>query len=316
MLILQGHGGTIRHLAYTPDGRSLVSAGDQAICLWNLQTGRKQRGLQVKTGRHGGLAISPDGQHAVIGQPFDPQQQTVGDLVDVYHLGNAELVVSLGPGLRSQRHLLFWDNSSLLIGSHVGTQEALLSVWNLAAGSRQQTLPGYGYGLALSPDGSLLASGGVHPSVQVWERRPPAVGSHSDRWSPLRSLRGLTRLVSGLTFCSAGRSLMAITDSLGDEPCEVRHWDIETGEEISVLPGPPGPLLSKAISPDAAVLAWTGADETLIHLWDLQRGRALEPLDWGLGPLHALAFAPDSSTAAAAGQDARIVVWDLDLFDR
>jgi WD40 repeat protein len=314
MRILKGHTHPIWHLAYTPDGRTLVSADTASLILWDLQAGRLLQKLHICVSRYGCMAVSPDGEHLAVGHPCDSSQTNIRDLVAVYNIHQGELRFSLGPDLRFPRHLLFPDARSLLVGSYLGTQHCHLTLWSMTGGNSLNRSPGFGYQVALSRDGSLLASGGVDPCVRVWERRPGA-GSHPDSWSALRKLSGVTRLVWGLAFRSGGQVLLAIPDSLADEPCEVVSWDLDTEEGPCVLPGPPGPILSKAISPDGAVLAWTGADETLIHLWDLQHGRSLEPLDWQLGPLHALAFAPDGSTAAAAGNEA-IVVWDLDLFDR
>jgi WD40 repeat protein len=59
---LKGHGGWVRSLVVSPDGKVLASASDdQTIKLWDVATGRTFRTLKAHTGAVRGLAFSPDG---------------------------------------------------------------------------------------------------------------------------------------------------------------------------------------------------------------------------------------------------------------
>ncbi len=59
---LRGHAAAITALAFAPDGRRIVSAGqDRAIKLWDGDTGREVLTLQVPMGAATSIAFSPDG---------------------------------------------------------------------------------------------------------------------------------------------------------------------------------------------------------------------------------------------------------------
>jgi hypothetical protein len=64
----QGHTGWVGAVAYSPDGRHLVSGGrDQTVRLWDRETGQVVRELAGHTGWVGAVAYSPDGRYIVSG---------------------------------------------------------------------------------------------------------------------------------------------------------------------------------------------------------------------------------------------------------
>ena len=55
-----------RAVAFLPDGRRVLSGGaDNRLCLWNIDTGREIRRFDGPRAPVDGLAIAPDGRHAL-----------------------------------------------------------------------------------------------------------------------------------------------------------------------------------------------------------------------------------------------------------
>src|SRR5262249_47924827 len=65
MHTLKGHAGRVSHLAFSPDGSLLASAGgdpEPAIKLWDTVTGQEVRTLKLPKGPVHLIAFSPDGR--------------------------------------------------------------------------------------------------------------------------------------------------------------------------------------------------------------------------------------------------------------
>ncbi len=105
------------------------------------------------------------------------------------------------------------------------------------------------YGLALSPDGRLLALGRSDGVVTLWD---------VDTGENIRQLTGHASIVLGMSFSRDGAHLAT---SAFDKLAKV--WDVATGNELATFYGNGSNVFSAMLSPDGRHLATVGADGTL-----------------------------------------------------
>ncbi|MEN9203957.1 MAG: serine/threonine-protein kinase [Thermostichus sp. DG02_2_bins_29] len=117
--------------------------------------------------------------------------------------------------------------------------------------------------LAISPDGTLLASGGDDGLVKLWD---PHIGER------LETLVGHAGSIETLAISPDGTFLV----SAGADKM-VRLWDLHTLEERLQLQGHTELINTVAVSPDSRWIASGSADQT-IRLWHAQTGELLHTL--------------------------------------
>jgi WD40 repeat protein len=154
-------------LAFSPDGRTLAAAGDRAVTVWDLATGRelverfRLRGVLT-------LAFAPDGRTLAT--------------------GDKEGMIRL------------WD---LAAGGQRLVLPAHVRLWDLAAGGQRLVLPAHARqvsSLAFSDDGRMLASANrmTGTCARLWD-----VASGRG----LATLRGHTAPVQSVTFAPGSRTV-------------------------------------------------------------------------------------------------------------
>jgi WD40 repeat protein len=303
MLILKGHTNSVQALVYTPDGQTLVSAGDDCtIRLWDLQTGRTRQVLSEHEQPVVTLAVRPNGLQLASGG-FDKDLRLwnlISGAVEViftFEFGITAIAYSpdghwLAAGAdmtRSYRERQPQSDHPVLRLIPIGDGE----IWT----PRQwrEDPPGV-WSLQFSPDGSTLAVGQNNGSVILWNFQ-----ERHDGDGGLQHPSG----VFALAFSPGGRMLATL------EGRTVRLWDMQRKVERLKLAEHSDRAWCVAFTPDEKHLATGGWDST-VRLWDPMTGREQARYDWQIGRVNAVAFSPDGMTAAAAGDAHDIIVWDVD----
>ncbi|MBX3062913.1 MAG: protein kinase [Anaerolineae bacterium] len=162
---------------------------------------------------------------------------------------------------------------------------------------RPYRVPGYIWGVAFSPDGSLAAAGS-------WDGRAilldTATGSvRCEFFIPNQS-------VNGVTFTADGQSLLAVSSN-----CHLYVWELANQREIGKF-ATPTRLSFITLSPDPLKHEVLVGGVGYAALWDYEQGREVHRLIYqdSASFICEVAFSPNGRQAATGGTTIRL--WDLD----
>ena len=147
--------------------------------------------------------------------------------------------------------------------------------------------------MALSPDGTKIASGTWDGTIRLWE---VATGMNT-----VTIPEGHPGAVQWLAFQDDDKLLAAGWQQFSS-------WDVATGTNIAATPLGGG--TRAAFSPDGTILAAQGREGT-IELWDVATATSTATLEGHQDEIESLAFSPDGSTLASGSRDHTIKLWDV-----
>ena len=289
-ITLVGHLGSASSVAFSPDGRTLASAGRELI-LWDLAT-RQPIGdpLEGHTPFVNSVAFSPDGR--TLASASDDRTIIVWDLATRQPIAGP-LEGHTGPVYSV---VFSPDGRTLASASADGT----IIVWDLAIrrpiGDPLEGHTDSVWRVAFSPDGRTLASASDDRTIILWD-----LATRQPIGDPLEGHTGSVYSVAlspdGRILASGGRR-------------ELILWDLATRQPIDdPLEGHTSSVWRVAFSPDGRTLASTSADGTII-VWNLATPTPIGDSLERTRLVYGVAFSPDGRTLASGGGDG-IILWDL-----
>ncbi|MGM3305413.1 eIF2A-related protein [Anabaena sp. WFMT] len=157
--ILQGHTDNIWAIAFSPDGKIIVSgSSDRTVKLWDSQTGQCLQTFSGHTRPVLSVAFSLDGQ--IIASCGGHSIIKVWDVITGECCQTIQEVAS---------YVLKFSPNSYILAS--GNTSGVIKLWDVRDGQCIGILGKYGkpiISLAFSPDGQILASGSFDGTVTLW----------------------------------------------------------------------------------------------------------------------------------------------------
>jgi WD40 repeat protein len=287
--VLAGHQGEVTALAFSTDGRFLVSAsyGDYTLRSWDVERGVQVAELTTE-GRVTSLSLAPDSSlvytadvtGAIKAYPFSAGRFRIPRV----------LQSSAGEALALSRDGMFLA---------VSGAEKPLSAWAILKPGQPLSFKNNVNlrTLAFSRSGRWLGAGGEGPRLFLWE-----TGTWKGGDVRLQKV-GDASVAAAVDF-SPDEQRVAI----GFNDSSLVIVDVKKRRELHNWFVSDASVHALKFSPGGDVLA-TAQDDGIVYLWDAESALRLEELRGHTGRPFALAFSPDGSVLATGGEDRRIVLW-------
>jgi WD40 repeat protein len=250
LLQLKGHTGPVHGLAWSKDGKHILSGGgDSTVRVWDAKTGKSLQTINVGINVQF-VALTPDGKKAIScgsermvrvwdlesGKQTADNEDNTAAVRSVVVLPDGKRFVSLG-----------FDGRVRLIDLGTGKLIRTMDVAHV---------PGGAWFGSASPDGKTLATSGGDKMVRLWD---------VETGKQLKEFSGHTEGVHAIAFSANGRRLIS-----GGYDRTLRVWDVVSGEQVQRFDDAHEDVLTcVAALPDGRVIT-SGYDKT-VKVWKIRR---------------------------------------------
>jgi cytochrome c len=279
---LRGHGGPVRALAITADGKTAISGSfDETAIRWSLARDAAEQVMRFHDGSVNAVAVLPDGRIATAGQDRRVALWTPGaDKPTTVLAGHEAPVVALAVS----------PNGALIASA---SWDRTVRVWPLAGGE-PRVLDGHAQnvnGVAFLPDGRALVSAGYDLTLRIW---PLAGGAPT-----------VATLPTALNAVAAAADGEIVTGGADGKV----YFVSPSGEQRGAVAAAETPIIALTVSRDGALVAAAGIRGSVAIIDRKSRTVTRTLVGPGL-PVWSAAFLPDNHTLLTGGTDRMIRRWD------
>jgi WD40 repeat protein/Flp pilus assembly protein TadD/tRNA A-37 threonylcarbamoyl transferase component Bud32 len=255
---LKGHTNWVRTVAFSADGKLLVSGGggfigkdgkpavgnDNSVRLWDVVGGNEIRVFEKNPEPILAACFSRDGRE-VISAGDD-------DNVKLWDRETGKLKKSMLGHWDDVHCVVFTERGHFAVS---GSEDGAIRLWDLERGAEIRSFSGHSgsvESVACTKDRRFVVSGGHDTTIRVWD---------FNTGNEIRQFSGHIGEVNVLRISNDDHFIIA-----GGSDGVVRIWDLQSGEQMAVLEGHHEPVLGLAWSDDLKTVATGGADGT-VRVW-------------------------------------------------
>jgi WD40 repeat protein len=206
------HPDHVEMVAFSTDGKALVTAGPRSVRIWNLAGAEEKLALSGHGGGVPGLAFSPDGKLlASAGKD---------GMVKIWDPATGRCIKDLTAFREPPEPVAFSPDSRLLAA---GDKAGTVRIWDVASWQElpvpAQDIGREVYAVVFSPDGKYFAAGGRKSTVRLWDAR-----SGQEHGTPLHGHEGG---VVAVAFSPDGERVASV-----DKDGSTKLWDMPSRREL------------------------------------------------------------------------------------
>jgi WD40 repeat protein len=284
---LKGHTEAVYAIAFTPDGKYVVTgSGDRSLKVWETAGAKEFKTFAGPAGHQNlvlSVSISPDGSLIASGSSDNtarvwdfPRTSPLRDIAKSE--GATALAVS--------------PDGTKLAG---GGKDGGVRIWNIADGKELLNLAGHAgpvTGVAFSPNGQLLVSSGSDRTLRFWDpakgQAVAAFGAHAGS------------AASVVFHPNANLAASAGADGV------LKYWNLPPVPPRSLAAPHADAVACMALSADGGTVVSGGADK-VVRLSSLANGQAVRNLEGAQAAVQSVAAG--GPLVAAGTADRRLLVW-------
>lgn len=301
---LRGHGGPVRALAFSSDGKALISGSfDTTVIVWSLATSSAEAVQRFHNGSVNAVAALPDGGFATAGED---------GRIALWRRGAAS-PEKIFEGHTAPIVALTASADGALLGS--ASWDGTARIWSLATGDSRALTGHQGNvnGIAFLGDGRIVTAG-YDATLRIWPKEgPPQIVTLP---APLNSV---VHVKDALAVAGAdGKLRIADDDGMVTGEIKISETPVialaasTDGSQLAAsgvrgaialirteglaiahtLVGPGLPVWSMAFSPSGDEL-YTGGSDRVIRTWNTKTGGLAGPVAGGVPPDPLAVYAGD-----------------------
>jgi WD40 repeat protein len=258
------HMSLVDSMAYSPDGKWLVSGGFQEIAIWDMVGGELSQRVTGFAHAVVAVAFSLDGKllAAAGGEP------TVEGEVKVFETDSWKQILDIKNGHSDTVYGVCFSPDHKMLAT--ASSDKFVKVWEVPSGRFVKSFEGHTHhvlDVGWTADGKLLASAGGDNTVKIWD---------FEKGEQVRTINAHTKQVTRLMF--VGKKGEIITGG-GDNA--VKKFNAANGGNIGNYGGATDFIYAVGASPDGLVVA-AGGQEGIVRVYNganSQLTRTLLPPD-------------------------------------